>query len=63
MAAARTALDILKTHGDRTATRLRSLVEHFAAYYGEDPESEFEEALERARSSVIGFIMDQQHDQ
>lgn len=32
MAAARTALDILKTHGDRTATRLRSLVEHFAAY-------------------------------
>ena len=38
MAAAELAIDLLRSHGLRTASRLRALVDHLAAHYGEDPD-------------------------
>ena len=55
MAAAELAIDLLRAHGARTASRLRALVDHLAAHYGEDPDQQFADALARARRSVRDF--------
>lgn len=55
MAADTIALEVLQASGERTAARLRDLVEHFARVYGEDPDHQFHQALERAPQVMQGF--------
>ncbi|MBP8284021.1 MAG: hypothetical protein KAX46_08945 [Chromatiaceae bacterium] len=58
MAAAELAIDLLRAHGARTASRLRALVDHLAAHYGEDPDQQFADALARAQRNVLDFTTD-----
>lgn len=58
MAAEQIALELLRSHGARTASRLRALVDHLAAHYGEDPDQQYADALARARSAVLNFSDD-----
>lgn len=55
MAADTLALEAMQASGERSAARLRKLVEHYARYYGEDPEQQYEQALERAQRVMQGF--------
>ncbi len=55
MAADKMAYDVMQACGVRTAERLRQLAEHYARYYGEDPEEQYQQALERAIRSMQGF--------
>ena len=56
MAAAKIAVDLLRSHGPRTDTRLRVLVNHLATHYGEDPDQQFADALSLAQRAIFDFI-------
>ena len=56
MAADKTAIDILRSHGPRTASRLRGLVDHLARHFGEDPAQQYADALAIAQRNVLDFI-------
>jgi hypothetical protein len=45
----------MQASGERTAARLRNLVEYYARQYGEDPDQQFQQALERAPWLMPGF--------
>lgn len=55
MAADTIALDVMQASGERTAQRLHDLVEHYASYYGEDPDQQYQQALDRAQRGMQGF--------
>ena len=56
--AASLAVEVLKTHGERTRERLRELVDHYSRVYGEDAASEFNAALDIASATVFDFEVD-----
>lgn len=58
MAADKTAIDILRSHGPRTASRLRDLVDHLARHFGEDPDQQYADALAIAQRNVLDFVTD-----
>lgn len=55
MAADTIALEVLQASGERTAARLRDLVEHYAKHLGEDPGQQYQQALELAPHLMQGF--------
>ena len=55
MAAAMIAVEVLRTHGERTKTRLAELVDHYCRFYGEDEKHEMVYALDLAKRTVIDF--------
>jgi len=55
MAAEMIAVDVMRSHGDRTKTRLIELVNHYCAFYGEDEENALHVALDLAMRTVLDF--------